>query len=133
MQARLVIPVDPLQGFPLDLTHGFPRAEELDDLGLEQADDAFSQSVVIGITDAADRGVDARLGQPLGISDREILAAPVAVMDQLVSLGRRALADGLIQSVEDETGGHRSRDAPADDLAGEDVDHEGHINHALPT
>lgn len=52
MQARLVIPVDPLQGFPLDLTHGFPRAEELDDLGLEQADDAFSQSVVIGITDA---------------------------------------------------------------------------------
>ena len=52
------------------------------------------------------------------------LAAPVAVMDQLARLGRRPLADGLVQGIKDETGGHRSRDAPADDLAGEDVDNE---------
>ena len=59
VRARLVIPVHPFQCSPFDLTNRLPRSEELDDLGLEQADDAFSQSVVIGITDAADRGVDA--------------------------------------------------------------------------
>ena len=51
MQAGVVIPVDPFQGFPLDLANGFPGAEELDDLGFEQADDAFGQSIVIGISD----------------------------------------------------------------------------------
>ena len=73
MQARLVIPVDPFQSFPFDLTDGLPGSEELDDLGLEQADDAFGESVVIRVPDAADRGVDACLSQPFGVSDRQIL------------------------------------------------------------
>ena len=51
MQAGVVIPVDPFQGFPLDLANGFPGAEKLDDLGFEQADDAFGQSIVIGLSD----------------------------------------------------------------------------------
>ena len=132
VQTRIVIPVDPFQGFPFDLTDGLPRAEKLDDLGLEQADDAFGQRVVIGIPDAADRSVDPGLCQSLGISDRQLLAAPVAVMDQLVHLGGCPLADGLVQGIENETGRHRGRDPPAYDLAGEDVDYEGHVNHALP-
>lgn len=41
VQVRLVIPVDPFQGFPFDLTDGLPGSEELDDLGLEQTNDAF--------------------------------------------------------------------------------------------
>ena len=117
VQARVVIPVDPFQGFPFDLTSGLPGAEELDDLGLEQADDAFGESIVIEITDAADRGVDARPGQPFGVSNRQVLATSVAVMDQLVSLGWCPLADGLIQGIQHESGGHRSRDAPADGKA----------------
>jgi len=54
------------------------------------------------------------------------------VVDQLVSLGRCPLEDGLVQGIEDETGGHRGGDTPADDLAGEDVDDEGHVDHPLP-
>ena len=54
MHARVVIPVDPFQRFPLDLADGFPRAEELDNLGLEEPDDAFGQGIVIGIANAAD-------------------------------------------------------------------------------
>ncbi len=105
MQAGVVVPVDPFQGFPFDLTNGLPGSEGLDELGLEQADDAFGEGVVIGIPDAPDRGVDAGLGEPLGVSDRQVLAAAVAVVDQLVSLGRRPLADGLVQGLED---GNRS-------------------------
>ena len=98
----------------------------------EEADDAFSQGVVVTVTDAADRGVDAGVSEPLGVSDRQVLAAAIAVMDQLVSLGRRSLADGLVQCIQDETSRHRGRDTPANDLAGENVDDEGHVDHALP-
>lgn len=132
VQSGVVIPVDPLQCFPPDLADRFPSAEELDHLGLEQADDAFGQSIVIGIPDTADRGVDPRLSQPLGVSDRQVLAASVAVMDQLVRLRWCPLADGLVQGIQHETGRHRGGDTPADDLAGEDVDHEGDIDHTLP-
>jgi len=52
------------------------------------------QLELIGIADAADRGVDTRLGQPLGVSDRQVSGASITMMDQLVSLGRRPLADG---------------------------------------
>lgn len=35
MQAGVVIPVEPFQGFSFDLANGVPRAEELDPLGFE--------------------------------------------------------------------------------------------------
>ena len=132
VQAGVVIPVDPFQGFPFDLTNGLPGVEELDDLGLEQADDAFGEGVVVGIPDAADGGIDAGFGEPVGVSDRQVLAASITVMDQFVSLGRHPLTDGLVQGIQDETGCHRGRDTPANDLAGENVDDEGHVDHALP-
>ena len=47
VQALGVVSIDPFEGFPFDLTHRFPGAEEIDDLGLEQADDALGQCVVI--------------------------------------------------------------------------------------
>ena len=61
-RARLVIPIDPLEGFPFTWTDRFLRSEEFDDLGLEQADDAFGQGVV-----AAPRGLEASLSQPLRV------------------------------------------------------------------
>jgi hypothetical protein len=73
VQACLVMPIDLLQGFPLDLANRFPSAKELDVLGIEQTEDAFDKGVVVGIPDAADRGVDASLGQPPGVSDRQVL------------------------------------------------------------
>ena len=65
---------------------------------------------------APDRGLDPGLGQALGVSDRQILAAAITVMDQLVSLGWCALPDGLIPGINHETGSHRGLDTPADDL-----------------
>ena len=94
-----VVPVDPFQGFPFDLGDRLPGAEEVDDLGLEQPDDAFGQGVVIGIADAADCGVDPCLGQTFGVFDRQILAAAIRMMDQPVCLGRCSLTDRLVQGV----------------------------------
>ena len=39
--------------------------------------DALGHCVVIAVADAAHRGVDACIGQPLGVADRQILAAAV--------------------------------------------------------
>ena len=44
-----------------------PRAAPMDDLGLEQAVDRLGERVVVAVADAADGGLDASLGQPLGV------------------------------------------------------------------
>ena len=93
---RLVISIDPFQGFLLDLANGFPRFEEIDDLSLEQTGCAFGQSIVIGSPDTANRGVDPGLGQPLGVSDLQVLSA----------LDWYLLVDGLVQSIENKAGRH---------------------------
>jgi len=51
-QAFLVEPIDPLQGFPLDLIFGLPRSQPIDHFGFEQADDRLSQGITV--SNAAD-------------------------------------------------------------------------------
>jgi hypothetical protein len=41
----------------------------MDHLGFVEAVDGFGESIVVAVTDAADRGLDARRGKPLGILD----------------------------------------------------------------
>jgi hypothetical protein len=52
----------------------------MDELGLVEAVDRLSEGVVIGVSDAADRGLDAGLGQALGVFDRYVLATPDALL-----------------------------------------------------
>ncbi len=86
VQPLVVVPADPVQGFPLNLANRFPCAEELNDFGLEQADDAFCQGVVIAVSDAADRCVDPGLGQPLCVPNRQVLRPPVRMVNEPVCL-----------------------------------------------
>ena len=86
VQPPVIVPTDPVQGFPLNLANRFPCAEELNDFGLEQADDAFCQGVVIAVPDAADRCVDPGLGQPLCVPNRQVLRPPVRMVNEPVCL-----------------------------------------------
>ncbi len=88
------------------------------------------QGVVVGITDAADGGLDTGLEQTLCVPSRNALPAPVAVVDG-AALHRTAVVQRLLQGIEDEVGMRRPRDPAADDAAGKDVD-EGHVHEALP-
>jgi hypothetical protein len=45
----------------------------MDDLGLVETVDRLGESIVITVADAAHRRLDARLHQPLGILDRDVL------------------------------------------------------------
>ena len=90
-KAAVVEPVDP---FERGEFHGFevaPWCSPMDDLGLLSTVDCFGESIVIGIADAPDRRLDARLRQPLRISDGHILRAAVGMMNQPPRLtGRRS-------------------------------------------
>ena len=73
----IVIPIDPFQGLPFDLAHGFSQADLVDDLGFEQADDTFSKSIVIGVAHGSDGRVYADFDEPFSIFDRQILCEVV--------------------------------------------------------
>src|SRR5262249_44172549 len=74
----VVEPIDPIEGGVLDIVELTPGTTVVNDLGLEQSDDRLGEGVVVRVADAADRRLDAGLLQALSVTNREILAAPVA-------------------------------------------------------
>ena len=50
-----------------------PRPALVDDLGLVEADDRLGQRVVVGVANAANRGLRANLGEALGVANRQVL------------------------------------------------------------
>ena len=77
---------------------------------------------IVTVADTPNRGFDARFGKALGVFDRQILAAPFAVIDQPHALPGAAIMHRLFQGVKDETRMRRGADAPTSDPAGIGVD-----------
>src|SRR5262249_37411437 len=102
----------------------------VNDLGLEQSDDRLGEGVVVRVADAADRRLDAGLLQALSVTNREILAAPVAVMNHALGVG--ASPQRLLERIQDQVGVHRASDAPADDAARKHIDDESHVDEPRP-
>ena len=112
-QSTIVEPVDPFQGFPLDRICSFPWPQPVNDFRLEQADDRLRQRVVLAVTYTANRGFDPGFSLAFDIADRHILAAPVAVMDQIAPW--TPLMKRLFQCIQYELGPWRARHPPDDD------------------
>lgn len=87
----------------------------MDDLGLVEAVDRLSQSVVIAIADAANRGFDPGFGKAFGVLDGHVLRPTIAMMDEAAPMGRPAIVKRLFQGVEDEACMGRPAGPPADD------------------
>ena len=69
-ETAIVEPIDPFENGELDGFATPPRAATVDDLGLEQRVDGFGKRVVVRVAFATDRGLYARLGEPLGVPNR---------------------------------------------------------------
>ena len=82
-----VEPINPNEGGVLDLVEIAPGATVMDDLGFVESDDGFGERVVVRVADATDRRLDARFRQPLRVADREILTAPIAMMNDPLDSG----------------------------------------------
>ena len=76
----VVEPIDPLEGCELHCFEAPPRAAGSNHLGLVQPDDGLGQGVVVRIANAADRLLDAGLGQAFGVADGQILRPADALM-----------------------------------------------------
>ena len=109
-----------------------PRSLSLNHLRLEEPDHRFREGIVIGVATAADRRLDAGICQTLGVAHRQVLGAPIAVMDQVGDVGATAVVDRLFQGIKDTVGAQRRGHAPADDASRKDIHDEGHIHEAAP-
>ena len=67
-----------------------------DHLGLEQAIDRFSESIVIRVADVADRGFDPGLGKTVGVAQCEVLRPAIRMMHASAALNGTALVQGLL-------------------------------------
>tara|TARA_R110002124_G_scaffold42638_1_gene131264 strand:- start:4571 stop:4819 length:249 start_codon:yes stop_codon:yes gene_type:complete len=80
----IVEPIDPFYCRVFHSLEAVPWATAVNDLGLEEAIDRFCQSIVIRVSDAADRWFNARLRQAFGVFDRQVesaLGAAVRMVD----------------------------------------------------
>src|SRR5499426_3809907 len=102
----------------------------VNDLGLEQSDDRLSESIVVRVADAADRRLDAGLLQALSVTNREILAAPVAMMNHAFRIGTSP--QRLLKRIQDQIRMHQAGDTPADDAARKHIDDESHVDEPCP-
>ena len=71
------------QCFPFDGFSSPPGPHPVDGLCLEHADYRLRERVVMTITHAANLRLDHSFGQTFSLADRHVLAAPVAVVDEI--------------------------------------------------
>ena len=114
----MVEPVDPFKGGEFDGFEVAPWPAPVNDLGLVKSVDRLRQCVVIAVADAANRRFDTCFGQPLGVFDRQILAATVGVTDRATSMKRAAIMEGLFQGIEDKSCARGAAGAPTHDPTG---------------
>ena len=72
-QAPVVEPVDPAEGGQFQILHVAPWALAVNQLGFVETIDRFSEGVVVAVTDAADRWLNASFSQTIGVSNGQIL------------------------------------------------------------
>jgi hypothetical protein len=87
----------PFEGGVFDGFERPPWSAPVDDLGLVESIDRLGQGVVVVVADAAHRWFDPGIGEALGVFDRDVMAAAVAVMDQATTMDRPTIMDGLLQ------------------------------------
>lgn len=89
----------------------------MDDLGLVEIVDRFGESVVVGIADASNRRLDARLRKPFGIANGHILRATVGMINQPATVNGPSIRECMIEGIE-----HKARrSSPACPIAGDTV------------
>ena len=104
-QAATIEPVvGPFEGGVFDGLERSPRAVPVDRLGLVKAVDRFGQRVVVAVADAAYRRIHPGFGRALGIFDRQVLDAAVAVTHETRSPGGLAGVYRLLQGIQNEAG-----------------------------
>src|SRR5690606_13594324 len=105
----------------------------MDDLGLVKTVDRFGESIVVTITNASDRRLDACLRQPFGIANGYVLRAAVGMMNQPTAFDGPPIMKRLVEGIKHKARMGRPACPPTHDTASEGINDEGHVNEALPS
>ena len=127
--------VEPINPFECGELHSFevaPWSSSMDDLGLVKPVDRLGESVVVGIADTSDGGLDARFRQSLGIANGDVLHTPIGMVDEPTAMDGSPIVKRLVQGIEDEARMGGPACPPTDDTASEGVDHKSHVDETLP-
>lgn len=103
----MVEPVEPFQGGELDGFERSPWPPPVDHFGLVKAIDRLGQSIVIAVSDAADRRLDAGFGEAFGLFYRHILRPAIAMVDQAAAMDRSTIVKRLLERIQDRRNGSR--------------------------
>jgi len=76
----VVKPMHSLQRRKVERFFGLPRSPAVNQLYLVKTIDGFREGVVVAVSAACDRGFDPGFGQPLAVSDRNVLGSTIAVV-----------------------------------------------------
>jgi hypothetical protein len=125
-EPSVVEPIHPFQGRELDGLEAAPWPAPMDHLSLVETVDGFGESVVIGISDTADRRLDTSFSQALGVLNGYALASSVAVVYEPATMERPSIMQCLLHEV----CMRRARGSPAYDPAGIGVDDKGNVDKA---
>src|SRR5690606_33206891 len=128
----VVEPRYPFQRCKLDGLKVTPRSSPMEHLGLVKTVDCFGEGRVVSVADASDRWLNACLRQPLGIANGHILRTAVGMMNQSAAVTGPSVMKRLIEGIKDKARMCRAACSPTDDAAGKGINHEGHVNKALP-
>ena len=101
----------------------------VEEFAFERGEEALGHRVVMAVADRAHRGDDAALAAALRERVRRVLAALVAVMDDLLGAAPR---QRHVQRIEDQLGTQMRGHRPADHPASEHIDHDGEEHEAGP-
>ena len=89
--ASVVEPVDTFESGEFEIVEAAPGSLVANQSGLVEAVDRLGERVVIRIASGPDRLDNPVFGESLGVANRQILPAAVAVMNELVEIGAFAL------------------------------------------
>ena len=102
-QPSRVESVHPLLSGEFNRLQSSPMATLSDHFSLVKSNDRFHQGIVVGIANGPDRRLDPGFSQAFAVSNREVLNAAVALVNQPVTV-RPSLVQGLLQCVQDQVG-----------------------------
>ena len=91
-QSPVVEPVDPFQRGELNLFNVSPRSPAPDHLGFVKTVDRLRESIIVGVSYAADRWLHAGVFQTLCVFYCNILNASVAMMNETAAGDRLSVA-----------------------------------------
>ena len=120
-QACLVKPMHPIESLPLQRLDSLLGAFLANQLRFVKSADRLSRCIVVAVSGADHRGLNSRLQEPLTLADRNVLRAPVAVMDQSTPRGLSCIKR-LLQGIKNKVCLHVTANAPAHDKPREHIE-----------